>query len=74
MLSKRRGKLLVSSMNDATPLKRCALANIFFLQDQEMFFLFANKLGCMGSLLISAVLTLILLSLLGVLNFSSGGW
>jgi hypothetical protein len=32
-----------------------------------MFFLFSNRLGCLGSLLVSAVLTLILLFALGVL-------
>ena len=38
-----------------------------------MFFLFSNKLGCLGSLLISGILTLILLALLGVINFGGGG-
>ena len=32
-----------------------------------MFVFFSNRLGCLGSLLISAVLTLLLLLLLGVL-------
>lgn len=32
-----------------------------------MFFLFSSKLGCLGSLLISGVLTLILLAVLGLL-------
>jgi hypothetical protein len=32
-----------------------------------MFFLFSNRLGCLGSLLVSAVLTLVLLFALGVL-------
>ncbi len=31
-----------------------------------MFFFFSNRLGCGGSLLISAVLTLIVLALMGV--------
>ena len=31
-----------------------------------MFLFFSNRLGCLGSLLISAVLTLIVLSLMGV--------
>jgi hypothetical protein len=30
-----------------------------------MFFFFSNRLGCAGSLLISAVLTLIVLALMG---------
>jgi len=30
-----------------------------------MFFFFSNKLGCAGSLLISAIITLALLALLG---------
>jgi hypothetical protein len=34
---------------------------------KEMFFLFSNRLGCLGSLLISAVLTLVLLLVLDVL-------
>ena len=33
-----------------------------------MFFLFSNRLGCMGSLGLSAVVTLILLVLLGVID------
>jgi hypothetical protein len=32
-----------------------------------MFFFFSNRLGCAGSLVISAVLTLIVLALMGVL-------
>jgi hypothetical protein len=32
-----------------------------------MFLFFSNRLGCLGSLLVSAVLTLILLVILGVL-------
>lgn len=32
-----------------------------------MFFLFSNKLGCAGSLLISALVTLVLLVLFGVI-------
>ncbi len=32
-----------------------------------MFFFFSNRLGCAGSLLISAVLTLIILWLTGVI-------
>ncbi len=32
-----------------------------------MFFFFSNRLGCLGSLVVSAVVTLILLALLGVL-------
>ena len=31
-----------------------------------MFFFFSNRLGCMGSLMISAVLTVIVLAFLGV--------
>jgi hypothetical protein len=31
-----------------------------------MFFFFSNRLGCAGSLLISAVLTVIVLAVLGV--------
>ncbi|EIM29194.1 hypothetical protein MicloDRAFT_00016660 [Microvirga lotononidis] len=31
-----------------------------------MFFFFSNRLGCAGSLLVSAVLTLIVLWLMGV--------
>ena len=32
-----------------------------------MFVFFSNRLGCLGSLLVSAVLTLLLLLILGVL-------
>jgi hypothetical protein len=31
-----------------------------------MFFFFSNRLGCAGSILISAVLTVIVLALMGV--------
>jgi hypothetical protein len=34
---------------------------------QAMFFFFSSRLGCLGSLLVSAVITLILLVILGVL-------
>jgi hypothetical protein len=40
-----------------------------------MFFLFSNKLGCLGSLLISALLTIIGLAILGVINVGNlGSW
>jgi hypothetical protein len=32
-----------------------------------MFFFFSNRLGCLGSLLVSAAVTLVLLLVLGVL-------
>jgi hypothetical protein len=32
-----------------------------------MFFFFSNRLGCAGSILVSAVLTVIVLALMGVL-------
>jgi hypothetical protein len=32
-----------------------------------MFLFFSNRLGCLGSLLVSAVITLVLLAILGVL-------
>ena len=35
-----------------------------------MFVFFSNRLGCGGSLLLSAVVTLFLLLLLGVINFN----
>ena len=34
-----------------------------------MFFLFSNRLGCLGSILISAVTTIVLLLIFGVLRF-----
>lgn len=37
-----------------------------------MFFFFSNRLGCLGSLLISAAITLGLLVLLGWVDL--GGW
>jgi hypothetical protein len=33
-----------------------------------VFFFFSNRLGCAGSLLVSAVVTLLLLVILGVVN------
>lgn len=33
-----------------------------------MFLFFSNRLGCLGSLLVSAVATLVLLLILGVVN------
>jgi hypothetical protein len=35
-----------------------------------LFICFSNRLGCLGSLLVSLGLTLILLALLGVVEFS----
>jgi hypothetical protein len=35
--------------------------------EADVFVFFSNRLGCLGSLLVSAVLTLILLLILGVL-------
>jgi hypothetical protein len=32
-----------------------------------VFFFFSNRLGCLGSLLLSVVVTLVLLAILGVL-------
>jgi hypothetical protein len=34
-----------------------------------MFFVFSNRLGCLGSLLISALVTVALLFMLGLLRF-----
>ena len=34
----------------------------------RMFFFFSNRLGCLGSLLVSLVATLVLLLILGVIN------
>jgi hypothetical protein len=34
-----------------------------------MFFFFSNRLGCLGSLLLSAVVTVALLFMFGVLRF-----
>ncbi|WP_254920401.1 hypothetical protein [Blastococcus mobilis] len=34
---------------------------------EAVFFLFSNRLGCLGSLLLSAVLTLVLLAVFDVL-------
>jgi hypothetical protein len=39
-----------------------------------LFFLFSNRLGCLGSLLVTALGTLIILALLGFLSFGGGGW
>jgi hypothetical protein len=33
-----------------------------------MFFFFSNRLGCLGSILVSAVATLLLLLILGVIG------
>jgi hypothetical protein len=35
--------------------------------DQTMFFFFSNRIGCIGSLVVSAVVTLAILMLLGIL-------
>ena len=35
-----------------------------------MMFFFSNRLGCMGSLLVSAIGTLILLLVIGVININ----
>ena len=33
-----------------------------------MFFFFSNRLGCLGSLVISAIVTVVVLVVLGVVN------
>jgi hypothetical protein len=38
-------------------------------QGSNMFFFFSNRLGCLGSLLLSAVVTVVLLFLFGMLHF-----
>ena len=38
-----------------------------------MFIFFSNRLGCLGSLVVSAVVTLILLLAFGVIDIGSGG-
>ncbi len=35
-----------------------------------MFFFFSNRLGCLGSLLVSAIATLLLLLVLGVIDLN----
>jgi len=37
-----------------------------------VFFFFSNRLGCMGSLVVSAIATLVLLLLFGVIDFGGG--
>lgn len=34
-----------------------------------MFFFFSNRMGCLGSLLVTAIGTLVVLALLGWINF-----
>ena len=38
-----------------------------------MFFFFSNRLGCLGSLLVTAIGTLLILVLLGWINLGGGG-
>jgi hypothetical protein len=42
--------------------------------DAPLFFFFSDRLGCLGSLLVTAVATLIVLALLDFINFGGGGW
>ena len=37
-------------------------------QPGRMFFFFSNRLGCLGSLMVSALITLVLLVILGVVD------
>ena len=39
-----------------------------------MIFFFNNRLGCLGSLLVSAVVTLVLLVVLGWIRLPGAGW
>jgi hypothetical protein len=39
-----------------------------------MFFFFSNRVGCLGSVLISAMVTLLLLVLLGWVSLPGGAW
>jgi hypothetical protein len=36
---------------------------------KTMFFFFSNRLGCLGSLLLSAAVTVVMLYMFGMLNF-----
>ena len=40
-----------------------------FTAGQRMFFFFSNRLGCLGSLLISGLITVALLFLFGIVRF-----
>jgi hypothetical protein len=40
------------------------------MEAAPMMFFFSNRLGCMGSLVVSAIGTLILLLILGVINLN----
>ena len=42
---------------------------IGFRYGSDMYFFFSNRLGCLGSLLLSAVVTVALLFLFGMLRF-----
>jgi hypothetical protein len=39
----------------------------FYAKGRRMFFFFSSKLGCLGSIVVSLVLTLLLLLLFGVI-------
>jgi hypothetical protein len=38
-------------------------------REPAMFFFFSNRLGCIGSLLVSALITVVLLAMFGILRF-----
>jgi hypothetical protein len=41
----------------------------FFSEAQNLFFFFSNRLGCLGSIVLSAAVTVALLFLFGMLRF-----
>lgn len=48
-------------------VKTATSAHFGLIDHRKMFVFFSNRLGCLGSLLVSAVITIILLLILGVL-------
>lgn len=64
-----------ASSHEAQGLASGTLSNVRDWPDsrlhsgQRMFFFFSNRLGCLGSLLISGLVTVALLFLLGIVRF-----
>ena len=57
--------LSISERPDATAWRVCN-PTAFALMESGMFVFFSSRLGCLGSIAVSVVLTLLLLLLLGV--------
>ncbi len=61
-------KLEVTGSSPVTPIRKVSVLCLWGTRQRTVFLFFSNNLGCGTSLLISAVVTVILLLLFGVIE------